>query len=60
VGGWPALVVVDVGDELVGETAADASTRDEVGMLDGVAALGETLWLGEVAEARPAVGTAGA
>jgi hypothetical protein len=60
VGEWPALVTVDVGDELVGEAAADASTRDQAGTLDGVAALGETPWLGEVAEARLAFGTAGA
>lgn len=57
-GGSPTLVAA--GGELVGGVDADASTRDEDGMLDGVVALGESLWLGGVAEARPAFGTTGA
>ena len=48
------------GGELVGGVDADASTRDEDGMLDGVVALGESLWLGGVAAARSDLGIVGA
>lgn len=46
--------------ELVGGVDADASRRDEDGMLDGVVALAESVWLGGVAGPRLAFGTAGA
>lgn len=52
------LVSIELERDVGGERDHRCS-RDEDGMRDGVVALGESLWLGGVAEARPVFGTTG-
>ena len=53
------LVMVRGSGEPMGGADAHASAGDEVGMLDGAPAAGESLWLGAGGEVRPVVGTTG-